>query len=138
MRGLVDACDEFFDACTALFGDDLGRRSEPAHVGRAMPHHERGVLRAQAPADDLVHGVLGRGGAFHRNPGVDAENAPPSDDAGRVDLDDRIPGGRGVGSESYRFLARAAPVLRGDPAHHRGGDRACDEDKADDAHATPH
>src|SRR5467141_640285 len=90
-RGLVDARDEFFDARTAFFGDELGRRSEPAHVGRAMPHHEGGVLRAQPPADDLVHGVFGRGGALHRNPGVNAENAPPSDDAGRVDLDDRIP-----------------------------------------------
>jgi len=37
MRGLVDARDELFDARTALFRDELGRRSEPAHVGRAMP-----------------------------------------------------------------------------------------------------
>src|SRR5882762_10941769 len=37
-RGAVDARDEFFDARTAFFGDELGRRSEPAHVGCAMPH----------------------------------------------------------------------------------------------------
>ena len=105
-----------------------------------MPHHERGVLRAQPPADDFVNGVLSRSGRFHRDPGVDAENPPPSDDAGCVDLDDRFPGGSGVGRESHRLLARAAPVLRGDPAYHRGGerDRAYDEDKADDVHATPH
>jgi len=140
MRGLVDARDELFDARTALFGDELGRRPEPAHVGRAVPHHERRVLRAQAPADDFVHRVFRCGGRFYRNPGVDAENAPPSDDAGRVDLDHRFPDARRVGRESHRLLARAAPVLRRDPSHHRGGerDRACDEDKADDAHATPH
>src|SRR5712692_3064865 len=28
MRGLVDTRDEFLDACTALFCDELGRRSE--------------------------------------------------------------------------------------------------------------
>src|SRR6267378_7082824 len=139
-RGLVDARDEFFDACAALFGDELGRRSEPAHVGRAMPHHERRVLRAQAPADDLVHRVLRSSGRFHRDPGVDPENAPPSDDTGRVHLDDRIPGAPRVGREAYRLLAGGAPVLRGDPAYHSGGerDRACEEDKADDTHVTPH
>src|SRR5258706_949154 len=37
MRSLVDARDELLDAWTALFGDELGCRSEPAQVAGAMP-----------------------------------------------------------------------------------------------------
>jgi hypothetical protein len=106
-----------------------------------LPNQRASGARWQPPADDLVYGVLALRSGLHRDPGVHAEHAAPTDDAGRVDLDDRLCVGRGIGREPHRFLACGAPILRVDPADHgrTERDRACHGEKSeDDTHATPH
>ena len=74
--------------------DGTGRIAEPAAVRRPAVG-----ANGQAPADLVVARVAVAHPLLHHDPGVMGEDAAPAADAGRIDGDDRLGRGSGLGQQ---------------------------------------
>jgi hypothetical protein len=107
---VLDALDQRIDAGAAHVSQKIGRAAEPPAVRGALADADRAAAAANAEACHLIHGERRGVGRLGRNPRMHAEVAAPSDRARRIHLHYPFWSYRGIGRQSDRRAAGAAPV----------------------------